>query len=172
MKEPLTNCIIAITGDFGATRSITALKKWIEVNGGKVAKAVSSKTTHLICSKENWKRQVSTGKMSPTVKTRALTQDWSDNPYCPVRAAQKHKSIKIVSYDWLEDSLHHRTCRGPRKYLWSVIAKDEKIRKQEQRSEQERKLKQAGKFCFAGFSRNHGFLGGVALYLLVRNEQW
>lgn len=68
MKDPLTACLIALTGDFGPTRSLPALKKWIEANGGKVAKAVSPKTTHLVCSKEAWKKQTATGKTPSLIR--------------------------------------------------------------------------------------------------------
>jgi hypothetical protein len=62
MKDPLKKVVIAITGDFGGkSRSIENIKRWIESNGGKYSTKIEDGVTHLICSKENWKKQVPAG---------------------------------------------------------------------------------------------------------------
>ena len=63
-----------------------------------------------------------------------------------MEAALKHKSIKIVSYDWLEDSLFHHSARGPQRYLCSNVAKEEKAKKREKKKEVRTEVKEAGKW--------------------------
>jgi len=64
MKDPLAKFTIVISGDFGEKRSHENLKRWIENNGGKVTSSNSTSVTHLICSKEHWKKQHPTGMSS------------------------------------------------------------------------------------------------------------
>lgn len=64
-----------------------------------------------------------------------------------MKAALKHEGIKIVSYDWLEDSLHHRKCRAVRKYLWEKIEKEGKVQKRARKKVKKEKVEQAGEFC-------------------------
>jgi len=61
MGKPLNNLTIAVTGDFGERRDIHKMKTWIQVNGGIFASEMSSKVTHLVCSKEHFKQNVSIG---------------------------------------------------------------------------------------------------------------
>ena len=62
MKDPLKKCTIAVTGDFGKTRTTEKLKHWIEKNGGTYATKIDGDVTHLICSLEHFKKSVSMGK--------------------------------------------------------------------------------------------------------------
>ncbi|KAJ6167553.1 hypothetical protein N7497_000396 [Penicillium chrysogenum] len=62
------------------------IPQWIRANGGQFSREVSSRVTHLIATKEAF-------------KTHAA----------PVESAKKISTIKIVSYDWLEDSLLSNT---------------------------------------------------------------
>ena len=64
-KQPLKRCTIAITGDFGEQRSTEQIRKWISVNGGVVAHEITPKVTHLVCSKEHFKKNVAMG-MAPS----------------------------------------------------------------------------------------------------------
>ena len=61
-KKPLKSLTIAVTGDFGEQRSVEQMRKWIYVNGGKFAYDVSAGVTHLVCSKEHFKKNVIMGK--------------------------------------------------------------------------------------------------------------
>jgi hypothetical protein len=72
MKEILRGNVIAITGDFGKSRSTENLKRWIENNGARYATKIEEGVTHLICSKDHWAKQVSTGKNSPPFVSRQL----------------------------------------------------------------------------------------------------
>ena len=61
MKAPFSLCTIAITGDFGKQRGINKMKDWIQVNGGTFVTEITPKVTHLICSKEHFKKDVTLG---------------------------------------------------------------------------------------------------------------
>lgn len=61
MGKPLVNLTIAVTGDFGERRDIQKMKSWIQANGGTFAGEMSSKVTHLICSKKHYKKHVDIG---------------------------------------------------------------------------------------------------------------
>ena len=60
-KMPLKDLTIAVTGYFGEQRSPEQIRKWINVNGGTVAHEISSKVTHLVCSKEHFNKNVAIG---------------------------------------------------------------------------------------------------------------
>ena len=63
MKSPLAGCVIAVSGDFGKERSLDKLKHWIEVNGGKYSANIECNTTHLVCSKDRYRKPNSVGKL-------------------------------------------------------------------------------------------------------------
>ncbi|KAL2056068.1 hypothetical protein ABVK25_003711 [Lepraria finkii] len=86
MKQPFKKLTIAVTGNFGANRGHGQMKNWIARNGGRFTTEISSGVTHLICSKEQYKKDV-----------------------LMVHQASALKTIKIVSFDWLEDSLMSKT---------------------------------------------------------------
>ena len=67
-KQPLKRLTIAVTGDFGEQRSVEQMRKWIHVNGGKFAYDVSAEVTHLVCSKEHFKKSVTMGKTYSTTQ--------------------------------------------------------------------------------------------------------
>lgn len=64
MKHPLQRLTIAVTGDFGSKRSHDKIKHWVEVNGGTFSKDITRSVTHLVCSKEDYKKNVPTGILS------------------------------------------------------------------------------------------------------------
>ena len=61
MKHPLNRFTIAVTGDFGESRGHDKMKQWITRNGGKFTMDINSKVTHLICSKEHYRKAVLMG---------------------------------------------------------------------------------------------------------------
>ena len=61
MKYPLKKFTIAVSGDFGESRGHDKMKQWITRNGGKFTVDISPKVTHLICSKEHYKKAVTMG---------------------------------------------------------------------------------------------------------------
>ncbi len=70
MKYPLKPFTIAVTGDFGESRGHDKMKQWIIRNGGKFAMDISPEVTHLICSKEHYKKAVIMGMIRCSVLTR------------------------------------------------------------------------------------------------------
>lgn len=71
-----------------------------------------------------------------------------------MREAKRRKHIKIVTYDWLEDSLLSKTSRPKREgpYLWERILKEQKkkavknskVQKSSKKQQQKKKQKQRG----------------------------
>ncbi len=59
---PLKNCIIACTGDFGPQRPERKMRDWCEKNGAQYAIHVDSSTTHLVCTKEEFKKRTRKGE--------------------------------------------------------------------------------------------------------------
>ncbi|OJJ73608.1 hypothetical protein ASPBRDRAFT_205828 [Aspergillus brasiliensis CBS 101740] len=78
------------------------IPQWIRANGGQYSKDISKDLTHLITTKEAFKDNVEA-----------------------VREAKRLRTIKIVSYDWLEDSLLSKNRRPKREteYLLANILK-------------------------------------------------
>ena len=56
----LSKLTISCSGDAG--HKPEQLKKWVENNGGRWVPMPTKGITHLICSKEHWKREVDGGK--------------------------------------------------------------------------------------------------------------
>ena len=83
-KGTFSNFTVAISGDFGPTRTSADLKRWIEQNQGifNGSKVEAGITTHLVCSSVNYKK----GSVPA------------------VMAAERFK-VPVVTYDWLEDCL-------------------------------------------------------------------
>ncbi|KAJ5793757.1 hypothetical protein N7457_000356 [Penicillium paradoxum] len=81
MAKPFKKVHAAIVGKFenGVGEKIP---QWIRANGGQYSRDVNARVTHLIATKDAFKQRVA-----------------------PVETAKKMSAIKIVSYDWLEDSL-------------------------------------------------------------------
>ncbi|RAK98625.1 BRCT domain protein [Aspergillus ibericus CBS 121593] len=92
------------------------IPQWIRANGGQYSKDVSEKITHLITTKEAFKNDVEA-----------------------IRKAKRFKNIKIVSFDWLEDSLLSKNRRPKRekKYLWHNILKNERKRNNKKGNDRE-----------------------------------
>jgi hypothetical protein len=123
MKDPLDNFVIALTGNFDAGDKI---RSWVQNNGGKWATSITKDTTHLICSKEHFKKDMALGK---SFSRPTLGENSAD--FTKVAAAKARPNIHIVTYDWLEDSLQARRPKREKPYLWSTIqrAKDKERRK-------------------------------------------
>ncbi|KAI4952597.1 hypothetical protein J4E91_003069 [Alternaria rosae] len=82
------------------------IKVWIERNGGKFSAKINKSVTHLIASKEAYKK--------------------------PADAVQQATdlNIHVVSYDWFDDSLQARKKLGIRKYTWEVLMKERRKKKE------------------------------------------
>jgi len=62
MKNPLKGFTIAVSGDFGAGRAEPNIRRWVENSGGKFTSKLTKDTTHVICTKEHWKKPVAAGR--------------------------------------------------------------------------------------------------------------
>jgi len=82
------------------------IKAWIERNGGKYSAKINKSVTHLIASKEAYKK--------------------------PADAVQQATdlNIHVVSYDWFDDSLQAKKKLGTRKYTWEVLMKERRKKKE------------------------------------------
>ncbi|KAK4994628.1 hypothetical protein LTR66_005379 [Elasticomyces elasticus] len=94
----LSKASIATSGDFGSGCKPDDLKRWITNAGGEFNTRLTASTTHLICTQAVWQGQNAT-----------------------VQAALARKEIKVVSFDWLEDSLARKSKRSEKPYLWQNI---------------------------------------------------
>lgn len=119
VKDPLKDLVIAISGDFGDGKSVENFKRWIASGGGKFTSTPTEETTHLICTESDWKKKKPYGNVTLSVVENhsppMLTQ------FFPVKEAIKMDTIKIVSFDWLEDSLRLRKCLKEKKYLMEAL---------------------------------------------------
>lgn len=114
MKHPLKRFAIAITGDFGETRTHDKMRQWIEANGGTFAPKISAEVTHLVCSKEHYKKSVTMGTYAYWFR-KLITHTCA----LPVQQARAIKSLKVVTFDWLEDSLMKGSRKWEKPYLLS-----------------------------------------------------
>ncbi|RAH80773.1 BRCT domain protein [Aspergillus japonicus CBS 114.51] len=84
------------------------IPQWIRANGGEYHSTIAPQVTHLITTLEAYKKNIT-----------------------PVREAKALKNIKIVTFDWLEDSLLAKDRKPKRvtEYLLETVVKEEKKRK-------------------------------------------
>ncbi|KAL1894933.1 hypothetical protein Sste5346_005620 [Sporothrix stenoceras] len=105
----LRGITVAIAGSLGPGWSDADVARWMAYNGGKFVASLSSSNangvTHLLCSRDEYakpKRQ-----------------------QCGALKVALQKNVRIVTKDWLEDSLHRRRRRPKRPYLLKPILKEE-----------------------------------------------
>ncbi|KAF2733931.1 BRCT domain-containing protein, partial [Polyplosphaeria fusca] len=103
MGAALKNTVISATGELGV--SYDQIKKWVNANGGQWSPKVMKGVTHLISSKEHYKKKVDSVNTAEEIGAR------------------------IVSYDWLEDSLQKKRKLAEKKYEWKKLGHDRRIRK-------------------------------------------
>ncbi|EEP78804.1 anthranilate synthase component II [Uncinocarpus reesii 1704] len=119
-----------IAGKFGAHAD--KIKQWVEGNGGTFSKDVTAGITHVICTETAFRKAVSTGNDYLPAPITPWSPRTNKNT---VRAAKRIKGIKIVSVDWLEESLLSKTRRPKREkpYLWVTKMKAERKRELEKK---------------------------------------
>ena len=120
----LIKCNIAIAGQY-REYPYAKVSGWITNLGGNPSTSVNEKTTHVVASEKAWKRQ----DASVTKALKLIQEDEVD--------------IKIVSYDWLEDSVNNKSKKREGPYLWQKLdglsAKKDAARKREQKAKEPRK---------------------------------
>lgn len=137
LKNLLRGYTIAVTGDFGLARPHEKMKQWIQAHGGTFMSQIDRRTTHLVCSKAHFKMSVATGTVhGPQIAYRTVIL----TDVMTVRDALAIKTVKIVTYDWLEDCLMRSRRLSEKEYLMpSKISKDLKTKKKVKRVENIRK---------------------------------
>ena len=141
MKYPLKGFTIAVTGDFGHARTHEKMKQWTEHNGGEFSREITNKVTHLVCSKEHYKSAAPFGTLphscawcGPLILCIIVLQ------------AKRIPSIKIVSYDWLEDSLmNHRPLLEDPYYLMKRRALHDAEKRAKKREIRKQNIKKGSK---------------------------
>ncbi|MCJ1233487.1 hypothetical protein MMC14_001445 [Varicellaria rhodocarpa] len=118
----LRSCVIAVTGDFGKERSIDRIKLWIEFFGGVFSPRIDARVTHLVCSRADYKQRVTM-----------------------VRRAQRARNIKIVTYDWLEESSCMRIKRNESPYLVEHVIQERAERKLKRKEDRKKLLAEEAK---------------------------
>ena len=109
------------------------IKQWIELNGGRYTVNVDRQTTHLVCSKERYKKPNPLGRVlhlqhhlgpvySCVIKISLMHNSYDANIW-KVKRAKAAAHVKIVTYDWLEDSLLAKRRKADKNYLLSRITK-------------------------------------------------
>jgi hypothetical protein len=109
MGKSFARVVVCHSNDFGGKKNIQ-IQKWVVTHGGTFRKELTSDVTHFISSEQAWKK------------------------YLPiVREARRQKKTKIVSLDWLEDSLLSKNCRpkDTKPYLWETAKKRQILKAQE-----------------------------------------
>ncbi|KAK6835856.1 hypothetical protein RU639_001880 [Aspergillus parasiticus] len=93
-------CSAGRLGDNGSK-----IPQWVQANGGRYSRQVTQDVTHLVTTKDAYMNNI------PAVKE-----------------ARRFGTVKIVSYEWLEDSLlsRNRTPKREKAYLIENILKEER----------------------------------------------
>ena len=113
MGRTFARIILCSTDDFPSHKN-DKVKGWVEHNGGTFSKEMHPKVTHLLASKQAWQTYYPIGTSS--MPGPFLTTDMRT-----VKEARRLKTVKIVKFGWLEDSLLTKS-RRPLKtdeYDWS-----------------------------------------------------
>jgi hypothetical protein len=112
------------TSDFTQDKAEN-IKRWVEANGGVYSKAINEYATHLICSEKSFKKNVEM-----------------------VKQAKRVRGLKIVSFDWLEDTLLSNSTgvKNEKDYMWDkTILKKRKAEIQKKKTKEEI-IKEGGRF--------------------------
>ncbi|KAM0110180.1 hypothetical protein ACP6JB_004282 [Aspergillus fumigatus] len=107
------------------------IPQWILAHGGTFSKDVTEDVTHLITTRETFAKNVEAG-MAPIIPV--CNRDYAVTKVAvgAVQKAKRLETVKIVTYDWLEDSLQSKT-RKPKPEGAYLLAKDPNNEKKKQR---------------------------------------
>lgn len=99
----LSKCKIVIVGN-QKDWPLDKMQQWINNAGGSYATHIDDGTTHMVVHDRSWKAKVA-------LVTQALELN------------KQGRDIKIVNYDWLDDSVNNRSKKRESPYLWERIDK-------------------------------------------------
>ena len=98
----MNKCYIATAGSYKDQEKVGG---WVRNLGGHLESRITEDTTHVVVSEKGWKNQVAFVK-----EALDLNED-------------EDRDVKIVSYDWLEDSANERTKKREDPFLWERLDK-------------------------------------------------
>ncbi|KAF2169907.1 hypothetical protein M409DRAFT_20320 [Zasmidium cellare ATCC 36951] len=100
VHSALKDCDIVAVGNYGGHPD-SKIKDWVQAARGKISfqPKITDHTTHIIVAEKQWKTQ-------PAVVKDAL------------KRSEQSQKIHIVSFDWLDDSLHAKAKRAESSYSW------------------------------------------------------
>ena len=102
-SRALQRCYIAVAGQYRVEKYQKNVTGWISGHGGSSQSQIDNRTTHVMASEKAWRRK------DPLVaKALELNRD-------------EGRDIKIVSFDWLEDSVNNKTKKKEGPYLWEKL---------------------------------------------------
>lgn len=114
----------------GSHKDNKKIPQWLEANGGAYSSKVDDSVTHLIATESAVKENHEAGTYH-LMTFKALPIGVRIDTFETTVEKARSLKIKIVTYDWLEDSLlskgHRPKGEGP--YLWDRILKEHKTTK-------------------------------------------
>jgi hypothetical protein len=120
-KGKLKRVSLCQTFEWGKENDL--IKGWVENNGGVYSKSINEDVTHLICTEKTFKKNIEI-----------------------VKKAKRVRGLKIVSIDWLKDTLWSKSQglkpEGP--YLWDKTIQKNRKREMEKKRSKEEKVKEGG----------------------------
>ena len=140
MTGGLKRFTIALAGNFGPDRTEEKIQGWIAAHGGIFASDISSNVTHLVCSLKAYKQSVPTG--GPSSEQGDILLELI-RPV-PVRKALDVETIKIVTFDWLEESLLDGNAKRAKPYLVRRVIRQRRVRKDARRFKRKQILRENG----------------------------
>jgi hypothetical protein len=118
----LLKCKIAVAGQY-REYPYAKVSGWIANLGGSASTNADKTTTHVVATEKAWKRK----DQAVAIALKLIEQGEAD--------------IKIVSFDWLEDSVNNKTKKREGPYLWTKL--DGTVAKQDAARAREEKAKKA-----------------------------
>ena len=114
-KPIFKNLVIAIAGDLGGQWTETNICRWVSLRSGRFSLDMDESVTHLVCSAVEF-------------NTR------SKHPWVTAALKSKGGKVKVVTKDWLEDSIMKGKRLGEKEFeLGEVLRKE--------REEERRKMR-------------------------------
>lgn len=155
----LRGITVAIAGSLGAGWSDTDVARWMAYNGGRFVAAISKENetdvTHLLCSRDEY--------VKPKKQQCA-----------PLKVALQLKGVRIVTKDWLEDSLHRRRRRPERPYLLKTVLREEQqspeARQRRLMAQRERGRREGETFVDSSLYRLYRDCTGFAYRVTLRRD--
>jgi hypothetical protein len=97
-RGALNKCSIAIIGKH-PEHPLEDIRRWVVRAEGKLSNKINEDTTHLVVDEKNWKEQSRTVRAALNLRAQGC-------------------DIKIITFEWLEDSLRTATRKKEGQYLW------------------------------------------------------